>query len=113
VAVHSRVDDREALPGGPEGTESLPFSGPANRFQLHGTVEVIQPGAGGSAEPARSPAGEEIVFILDGGLEFDVGDEQYTLAKTDSLHYRTEHPRRWTNRGRRVARAVWVSLGSV
>jgi transcriptional regulator with XRE-family HTH domain len=113
VAVHSRAKDRQALPGGPEGTESFLFSGPGNRFQLHGTIEVIEPGAGGSAEPARAPAGEEIAFILDGGLEFDVGDERYTLGKTDSLHYRTEHPRRWTNHGRKAARVLWVVLGSV
>lgn len=113
VAVHSRAKDRHALPGGLEGTESFPFSGPGNRFQLHGTIEVIEPGADGNAEPARPPAGEEIVFILDGGLEFEVGDERYTLGKADSLHYRTEHPRRWTNHGRKATRALWVSLGSV
>lgn len=112
VAVHSRAKDREPLPGGAEGTQSLLFSGPANRFQLHGTVEVLEPGTGGSAEPARPPAGEEIVFVLDGGLEFTVGDEHYALAKADSLHYRTDHPRRWTNQGRRTARLLRVSLGS-
>jgi len=111
IASHSKGSEREPLPGGPDGTESFAISGPANRYQLDGTITVVEPGVTVTVDPARSPAGEELVYVVDGTLEFEVGDEQYTLAKTDSLHYPTEHPRRWTNKGRRPARLLWVSLG--
>lgn len=112
IASHSKGSEREPLPGGPDGTESVTISGPPNRYQLDGTITLIEPGMTVTVAPARSPAGEELAYVLDGSLEFEIGDEQYTLAKTDSLHYPTEHARQWTNRGRRPARLLWVSLGS-
>jgi transcriptional regulator with XRE-family HTH domain len=103
VAVHTRARDVRS---------GAPFTGPANQFVLDGTVTVTEPGAGGSAEPSRAGAGEELVYVLDGTLEFEVAGEPYRLARHDSLHYRTEHPRRWTNPGAKPARAIWVSTGS-
>jgi transcriptional regulator with XRE-family HTH domain len=100
VAVHSRA--RELRPG-------EPFTGPASQFVLTGTVTVIEPGAGGAAEPTRTAAGEELVFVLDGTLEFRVAGQAFRLARHDSLHYRTEYPRSWSNPGTKAARAIWIS----
>lgn len=99
VAVHSRARD-----AGPA------ITGSANQFVLQGTVTVVEPGEGGSAEP--SPTGEELVFVLDGTLEFEVAGQPFRLGRHDSLHYRTEHSRRWTNPGAKPARAVWIAAGS-
>jgi transcriptional regulator with XRE-family HTH domain len=101
VAVHTRA--RDARPG-------EPFTGSANQFVLQGTVTLVEPGDSGSAEP--SATGEELVYLLDGALEFEVAGEPFRLARHDSLHYRTEHARRWTNPGAKPARAVWISVGS-
>jgi transcriptional regulator with XRE-family HTH domain len=100
VAVHNRAKD--VTPG-------EPITGPANQFVLDATVTVVEPGAGGSAEEAAT--GEELVFVLDGVLEFEVAGEPFRLSRHDSLHFRTEHPRRWTNPGAKPARAVWIAAG--
>lgn len=55
--------------------------------------------------------GEEVLYVQDGVLLCEVGKESYALAKSDSLQYRTEHPRRWTNTGRRPAKILVVTLG--
>lgn len=111
LAAHSKGADREPLPDGPQGTETFVVSGAANLFQLDGTVTVVEPGVTVTVEPVRSPGGEELLYVLDGTLEFEIGDERYTLAKSDSLHFPTEHPRQWTNKGRRPARVLRVALG--
>lgn len=103
VAIHDIAADRSP--------DTARFSGPPTQFALNGVITVIEPGASESREPARAPGGEEIVLLLDGNLEFQVADEVFPLARLDTLHYRTEHARRWTNRGRKPARAVWISLG--
>jgi transcriptional regulator with XRE-family HTH domain len=100
VAVHTRA--RDLRPGDP-------FTGSATQFVLQGTVTVIEPGSGDSAEP--SPTGEELVFVLDGTLEFEVAGEPFRLGRHDSLQYRAEHPRRWTNPGAKPARVLWFSAG--
>ncbi len=101
VAVHTTAASR------PDGR----FTGPAPQFALNGSVSVIEPGASDSREPSRAP-GEELVFVLDGALEFQIADSTFTLARFDTLHYHTEHTRTWTNRGRKPARVIWVAVGS-
>lgn len=102
VAVHSVAKSR---------TDST-FTGPASQFLLSGAVTVIEPDAEGMAEPVRPSAspGEEVVFVLDGALEFHVADQEFKLARHDSLHFRTDHLRHWANRGRKPARVLWMSL---
>ncbi len=102
VAVHSRARDR--------GGDAMPFTGPDNQFVLDGLVRVVQPGEGGSDDPSRSTTGEEVVFMLDGALEFEVAGEPYRLARHDALHFRTEHARSWTNPGAKPARALWLTV---
>ncbi len=103
VAVHSVAKGRG---------DSVPFTGPASQFLLNGAVTVIEPGADGVAEPVRASAspGEEVVFVLDGALEFHVADQEFKLARHDSLHFRTDHLRQWHNRGRKPVRVLWLSL---
>ena len=54
--------------------------------------------------------GEELVFVLEGSMEFEVDGQDYRLAEGDSVHFRTDRPHRWRNPGKRPARAVWMAL---
>ena len=80
----------------------------------------------GSSSPARRPRsspapaaatrpmehpGEELVYLLEGELEFDVdGADLHLLGPGDSLHFRTDRPHRWRNPGRQPASALWMAL---
>jgi quercetin dioxygenase-like cupin family protein len=44
-------------------------------------------------------SGEELGFVLSGELTVKVGDEQYTLAAGDSIHYDASQPYHWINAG--------------
>ncbi len=91
------------------GVELATISGSYARFLLDGSVATIEPGAGsGPGEGERQ--GEELVFVLEGTLAFDVDGQSYRLEPGDALHLRTDRPHRWENRGAVPARALWVSV---
>jgi transcriptional regulator with XRE-family HTH domain len=110
LAVQTTEAGRTPEPDAPDGVQTFPVSGPAEQYALEASITVVEPGVGGSRDAARAPAGEELVYLLDGTMELRVGEEPYALRKGDSLHYRSEHPLRWVNRGRRPARLLWVCL---
>ena len=91
------------------GVEMATVTGSYARFLLDGSVATIEPGAGsGLGEGERQ--GEELVFVLDGELEFDVDGRAYRLGEGDALHLRTDRPHHWSNPGAVPARALWVSV---
>ena len=69
----------------------------------------MEPGASSGASAMEHP-GEELVFVLEGSVEFEVDGQDYRLAEGDSVHFRTDRPHRWKNPGKRPARAVWMAL---
>jgi len=91
------------------GVELASISGSYARFLVDGDVATVQPGAG-SGEIVAERAGEDLVFVLEGSLEFVVDGHEYRLEEGDALHLRTDRPHQWHNPRSRPARAVWVSL---
>jgi mannose-6-phosphate isomerase-like protein (cupin superfamily) len=43
--------------------------------------------------------GEEFLFVLSGTIEFQVGDERFTLRKGDSVYFDASVPHRGRSRG--------------
>ncbi len=108
-AVLVRADDRRIVYTSHLGIDLAGISGPYGRFFLAGAVATLEPGAS-SGENAMEHPGEELVFVLEGSMEFDVDGQDYRLAEGDSVHFRTDRPHRWRNPGKRPARAVWMAL---
>jgi transcriptional regulator with XRE-family HTH domain len=108
-AVLIRADERRDVFTSHRGIELEGISGPYGRFFLAGAVATVEPGASSGANPMEHP-GEELVFVLDGSLEFEVEGRDFRLARGDAVHFRTDRPHRWKNPGRQDARAVWMAL---
>jgi len=56
--------------------------------------------APGSGPTPMEHAGEELVYVLDGGLEFVVDGPGLPLAPGDALHWRTDRRHQWRNPGK-------------
>ncbi|MEW6473629.1 MAG: cupin domain-containing protein [Actinomycetota bacterium] len=108
-AVLVRADERRVVYTSHVGIDLAGISGPYGRFFLAGAVATLEPGAS-SGDHAMEHPGEELVFVLEGSMEFEVDGQDYRLAEGDSVHFRTDRPHRWKNPGRRPARAVWMAL---
>jgi transcriptional regulator with XRE-family HTH domain len=108
-AVLVRADERRIVYTSHLGIDLAGISGPYGRFFLAGAVATLEPGASSGDNPMEHP-GEELVFVLEGSMEFEVDGQDYRLAEGDSVHFRTDRPHRWKNPGKRPARAVWMAL---
>ena len=91
------------------GVESQSISGSYARFFLDGAVTTMEAGAGSGAT-LHQHQGEELLFMLDGRLAFEVDGIDYRLDAGDALHFRTDRPHRWANPGPKPARVLWVRL---
>ena len=101
--------DRRVVYTSHRGIELEGISGPYGRFFLAGALATVEPGASSGENPMEHP-GEELVYCLEGVLEFEVDGQEYRLGKGDTVHFRTDRPHRWHNPGRGKAKALWMAL---
>jgi quercetin dioxygenase-like cupin family protein len=74
---------------------------------LQGSIHNIAPG--GSGGGLVSHEGEEVAYILEGQVEFFVGDERFLLNAGDSVCYRSERPHGYRNGGAGHAKLIVVN----
>jgi transcriptional regulator with XRE-family HTH domain len=91
------------------GVDARSISGSYARFFLDGAITAVEAGAG-SGPGLSQNQGEELLFMLDGRLAFEVDGIDYQLGPGDALHFRTDRPHRWQNPGTKIARAIWIRL---
>ncbi|MGH8994263.1 MAG: helix-turn-helix domain-containing protein [Acidimicrobiia bacterium] len=108
-AVFIPADERRVVYTSHRGIDLGGISGPYGRFFLAGALAEVEPGACSGDNPMEHP-GEELVFVLDGTMTFEVDGREYRLGKGDAVHFRTDRPHKWGNPGRQTARAVWMAL---
>ncbi len=72
-------------------------------------VMDLEPGGGESGEKSNEHAGsEQVLFVVDGEVEAEVGDERRTLRSGDVVLVPRGVAHRFTNRGTRPARTLNV-----
>ncbi len=99
-AVHTRFAGATA--GGP-----VPITGSSDAFRTSGTVTLVAPGD--ERTGLRRP-GETLLVVLSGRIDVETGDERYSVAAGEALHFRTDLDHRSANRGDVPAEAVWVTV---
>jgi transcriptional regulator with XRE-family HTH domain len=91
------------------GIDLAGISGTYGRFYLAGARATVVPGASSGDHFLEHP-GEELVYLLEGVLEFVVNHQTYRLQPGDSLHFRTVQQHSWRNPGTENAVALWMAL---
>jgi quercetin dioxygenase-like cupin family protein len=80
---------------------------PSNNFEF---LELVyEPGAQSNPTRYRHP-GSEMVLMLEGTLQIELGFETYELTVGDSIFFPSTTPHRYVNTTDAVARAVTVIL---
>jgi len=104
VTLESRI--QESLPGGAGTIERLTASIPGGRLQA--CVVTLQPGRERHGD-AHSHYGNEAVLVLDGRVDFRVGDDSFSLDAGDSIYYTGEVEHQYGNASSEApARLLWV-----
>jgi quercetin dioxygenase-like cupin family protein len=60
--------------------------------------------------PLVRHAGEEVLYVLSGRIEFQVGEERFEMRAGDCLHFDAEQPHMGRNLGRAPARMLMVVM---
>jgi len=76
-------------------------------FIMTAAYSVVEVGASSGRKP-MSHRGEELVYCVQGRMEFRVKKEKYILNPGDSLHFRTQAEHSWKNVGKVRAKLLWV-----
>jgi len=107
--VYIRDGEQRPILTSHTGIDLAGISGPYGRFYLAGARATVIPGASSGDRFLEHP-GEELVYLLEGCLEFTVNEETYRLSPGDSLHFRTVQQHAWRNPGKKDAVALWMAL---
>ena len=107
--VHTPADGRRPVYTSHTGIDLQAISGPYGRYFVAGAVAVLEPGASSGDEALRH-AGEELIFVLSGSMEVDVGDQSVRLSSGDSVHFRSDRDHRWRNPTKKPTKALWMAL---
>lgn len=76
-------------------------------FIMTAAYAVAEVGSSSGKKP-MSHRGEELVYCLEGKMEFRVKDKTYVLNPGDSLHFRTHIEHSWKNIGDVQAKLIWI-----
>ena len=76
-------------------------------FIMTAAYAVLDVGATSGKKPMKHK-GEELVYCLQGKVEFKIKGETYVLGPGDSLNYRTQVDHKWKNIGEKKAKLIWV-----
>lgn len=107
--VHTPDGEHRPIYTSHTGIDLAGITGTYDQFNIAGARATVEPGASSGAKMLEHP-GEELVYVLEGELEFVVGGKPFLLGAYDALHFRTVQPHSWRNPGHTPAVAVWMAL---
>ncbi|MGQ0794517.1 MAG: helix-turn-helix domain-containing protein [Deltaproteobacteria bacterium] len=76
-------------------------------FLMTAAYSVVEIGASSGKKP-MAHQGEELIYCLQGKMEYRIEDKTYVLSAGDSLHFRTHLEHSWRNIGDTQAKLIWV-----
>jgi transcriptional regulator with XRE-family HTH domain len=99
-------DDRPALQFGILGRKLLLTPRPLHHLEVfHGELEV---GGSTGEEPYAHADSEELLLVLSGTVQLELGGELFELEHGDSIDYRSSTPHRVVNTGPERAEVLWI-----
>lgn len=69
-------------------------------------IKVISPG--GESGLVTPHSGEEFIYIIDGTLQVQIGDANYTLNEGDSVYFQANQTHAWKNNASFSCQVLWV-----
>jgi len=90
-----------------KGDEVEPLAPHSGGHLLECHLHHIAPGGGSGGTFQHQ--GEEFGFVLEGEIELIVGGRKHVARAGDSFCFRSEKTHRWSNKGSKVARVLWIN----
>jgi transcriptional regulator with XRE-family HTH domain len=101
-----RRDERPSLSFGILGTKRLLTPRPLAQLEVF--VGELDVGGSTGPEPYAHGDSEELLIVLRGTVQLELGGEVHELESGDSIDYRSSIEHRVTNLGAETAEVIWV-----
>jgi transcriptional regulator with XRE-family HTH domain len=101
-----RREAREFVAWGRLGRKALLTPKPFHSLEV--VVARFEPGGSTGDEPYTHGASEELLIVVAGRVQVQLGTEVYEVAAGDSVHYESSTPHRVANVGDEVAEVLFV-----
>ena len=101
-----RREDRPTLAFGVLGKKALLTPRPLHELEVF--VGELEVGGSTGEQPYVHGDSEELVVVLSGLVQLELGGELFDLESGDSIDYRSSTPHRVTNTGQELAEVMWI-----
>jgi transcriptional regulator with XRE-family HTH domain len=101
-----RRDDRPSLGFGILGTKRLLTPRPLQHLEVF--VGDLDVGGSTGQEPYAHGDSEELLIVLTGNVQLELGGDVHELETGDSIDYRSSTPHRVINIGDERAEVIWI-----
>lgn len=102
-----KADKREKL-SSTEGKFKIDvLAGMLEDCKIYAGMFTVYPD-GKSGDEHLAHQGEEFVMCVEGEIDFTIAEETYHLLEGDTLHYKTEIPHSFHNKGKKKAKLLYV-----
>jgi transcriptional regulator with XRE-family HTH domain len=101
-----RRGERPSLSFGVLGTKRLLTPRPLSNLEVF--VGELDTGGSTGTEPYAHGDSEELLIVLDGTVQLELGGEVHVLESGDSIDYRSSTTHRVTNLGEEIAEVIWI-----
>lgn len=101
-----RRHERPTLAFGVLGKKALLTPRPLHHFEVF--VGELEVGGSTGEQPYVHGDSEELVVVLSGTVQLDLGGELFDLESGDSIDYRSSTPHRVSNTGQELAEVMWI-----
>ena len=101
-----RRHERPALAFGVLGKKALLTPRPLHHLEVF--VGELEVGGSTGEQPYVHGDSEELVVVLSGTVQLDLGGELFDLENGDSIDYRSSTPHRVSNTGQERAEVMWI-----
>jgi mannose-6-phosphate isomerase-like protein (cupin superfamily) len=71
-------------------------------------VGELEVGGSTGEQPYVHGDSEELVVVISGSVQLELGGELFDLESGDSIDYRSSTPHRISNTGQEVAEVMWI-----
>jgi transcriptional regulator with XRE-family HTH domain len=101
-----RRDARDFVAWGLLGRKALLTPKPFHSLEV--VVAQFEPGGSTGDEPYTHGDSEELLIVVEGRVQVQLGEEIYEVAAGDSVHYQSSTPHRVANAGNEAAEVLFV-----
>ena len=101
-----RREAREFVAWGDLGRKALLTPKPFQSLEV--VVARFEPGGSTGDEPYKHGDSEEVLLVVEGGVQVQLGADVFALGTGDSVHYQSSTPHRVSNPGDETAEVMFV-----